>query len=1022
MRVFDRRWTPLLLLSLALPAGASAVRGPAPDACPHARYALAGAALADTLEVGSVIALDGACDPVAPTRWKAKRNGTTRVAARWPRCAGVSGAVRLQGKLVDGCSRFRGTIEIGGQRRPIDGTRTDCGARCASPNDTATTFVGEVAGGRALVAVVRDADGRVTAYACGVGAKPAERTAWFFGAGGRDAGAIPPLTSADGLVLDGRVDGDVARGTLRLADGQVLPWKAEPARKGAGLYESEDALALTGLVVTNDGRMAGNARLRVDGLAGIGPLDGSVSVRVPGGVPPTGSPTVVVTFPVGTAIRTLPLVPVRSPARKTITSPSPTVMFLVHGMSDKTAQLTVTREDPVKCEGFLDTPFYSRCEWGIDFIPGLFGLAENRAGTLFNLRGQDVSGMRYLDTPANRPLIDETLGITARDARGCVTDPNAVETYDPRAAAHFVTAGVPDPNRPPPLSVFVIWRDSTRGVVESGRRVTSQAYAALRWYETQYRTAPKVIFLTQSFGGLATRFLLSNPPRATFDTPLLNADRIPICPEERAKMDYLRDRTVYALTLATPHEGSYMAEWGQPPKDFLRGAIAGLDGVLAAPNPLADLIRSVDDGLATLVGAPAGVVETARRGLGELDSLLDSPALRDMKLATMRAYNLGPLSPDRAARTAGSPIVGAQRTLIPVYATLGRSPGSHAFDSPKILEGFGIYEAEREKEKGWITSTMFGADLIVKQLIPDGFGRVDVAPYAEHAAILDRRARIFDLSSLNADVEHFIDEAAEGVLDALAPYFVGRFGPGVAGVFAYLASVEPILANAIVPIHLDRRWTLALTGSVEVPIPALQCGGQTIALDYDVLVRALFETFGSTEAILDALANRSLEEVVAAALAATADGVDLLAGTLGWLVGKLDEFGDAPEGCELPLDVLNWRLARTTGTVPAPEWTPTNTPVSDGEMDTDGPVHSASALGFTLGREPFFFEHDREDGPVIDGKPTFGSWYRLYDNPVVEKYNHGMQYQNDVAGWVFDDFLAADVGPLPQPDGFSVWP
>ena len=121
-----------------------------------------------------------------------------------------------------------------------------------------------------------------------------------------------------------------------------------------------------------------------------------------------------------------------------------------------------------------------------------------------------------------------------------------------------------------------------------------------------------------------------------------------------------------------------------------------------------------------------------------------------------------------------------------------------------------------------------------------------------------------------------------------------------------------------------------------------------------------------------------------------------MGGVVGWLIDKVDEIGEAPEGCELPLDVLNWRLVRTTGSVPAPEWTPTDTPVSDGEMDTDGPVHSASALGFTLGRRPFFFEHDREDGPIVDGKKTLGSWYRLYDNPVTEKYNHGMQYQNDV--------------------------
>jgi hypothetical protein len=162
--------------------------------------------------------------------------------------------------------------------------------------------------------------------------------------------------------------------------------------------------------------------------------------------------------------------------------------------------------------------------------------------------------------------------------------------------------------------------------------------------------------------------------------------------------------------------------------------------------------------------------------------------------------------------------------------------------------------------------------------------------------------------------------------------------------------------------------------------------------------------------------------VVTAALDAAGEGVDLLGGVVGWLVDKADELGDAPEGCELPLNVFEWQLTEATGTVPAPEWVPTDIPVSDGEMDTDGPVHSASALGFTLGRRPFFFEHDREDGPVIDGKPTFGSWYRLHDNPVTEKYNHGLQYQNDVAVWVFEDFLAANVGPLPVVEGFSEWP
>jgi hypothetical protein len=178
----------MLVLSMLLPATAPASPGasgktPELEACAHAQYRLdsdpAGVGPQATLEMGGVIALGDACPPVAPKRWKARKNGATLVAARWPRCAGLTGAVRLQGRLVDGCRRFRGTIEIGKRRRPVDGTRIECGEGCASARSTADTVVGEVDGGRALIAIVRDADRRVTANACGVGADAKARTAWL---------------------------------------------------------------------------------------------------------------------------------------------------------------------------------------------------------------------------------------------------------------------------------------------------------------------------------------------------------------------------------------------------------------------------------------------------------------------------------------------------------------------------------------------------------------------------------------------------------------------------------------------------------------------------------------------------------------------------------------------------------------------------------------------------------------------------------------------------------------------------
>lgn len=311
------------------------------------------------------------------------------------------------------------------------------------PDAHPEVLVGEVEGGTAFIAIVRSSEA-LTIYICGVGSRLATHTGWFFGVPrieGSDQ-VIPELTSAGGLELRGRIEAAAASGTLKLNSGQVVSWKAGPARGGAGLYAAEDTLALSGLVVTNDGRMAGNSKLKANVSGGrVTPPAGSVAVQVPGGVPPASTKPVTVTFPVGTVTRTVPLRPVHTPTAKTIVRNGPAVVFLVHGMSDKLTEAAAPKLP--ECEGIPNTPFNARCEWGIDFIPGLFGTANT--GSLFTLAGQDVSGARYLEAAKDMspPFIDEDLGITGRDANGCVTDTTQNETFDPNAAAHFVTAGRP---------------------------------------------------------------------------------------------------------------------------------------------------------------------------------------------------------------------------------------------------------------------------------------------------------------------------------------------------------------------------------------------------------------------------------------------------------------------------------------------------------------------------------------------------------------------------------------------------
>lgn len=565
----------------------------------------------------------------------------------------------------------------------------------------------------------------------------------------------------------------------------------------------------------------------------------------------------------------------------------------------------------------------------------------------------------------------------------------------------------------------------------SGRRVTRQIYAALRWYEATYNVKPGVILVAQSFGGLASRFMLSRPdPAALLDNPTLNGERVPLCKEDLAKMDYVRDRTLYLLTLATPHEGSYLAEWGPPVKNALRALLAELRSG-AATSPLAKVLAGMAT-ISTFVNLNLrptltdSLVSAIDGFLPQLDS---APALIEMQLKRMEQHNLRTISPERARRTAASPIVGAAKTLIPVYVTLGRSSGSDAFDGPDLIKGFKTLDKKRAKARGWVTQTMLISDVLTRQLIPKGFGDATVAPYAEHRAILDRRARLFDSSPTTEQLEAKFASDIQSVIRSVSPWFLGRFGRNADAVIAGLqGEVSVSLPHLSAPIHTDQKWKIGFDGStIEVPIPAFECGTKRIVLDLDALARLLVDTYGRTPDVLAAIQGKDLTTILQA-LAVVIQETDTFArGVAQWFVGKVGELGTLPAQCDAKpanafdvfalAELANWKIVATTGRIPAPAFIGTGEAVSDGEMDTDGAVHSASALGFTLARVPFYFEHNRTD----DGG-KIGSWYRLYDNPVTERRNHGLQYENDVGLWIRSAFLVAQVGPVPARDSFSVWP
>ena len=69
-------------------------------------------------------------------------------------------------------------------------------------------------------------------------------------------------------------------------------------------------------------------------------------------------------------------------------------------------------------------------------------------------------------------------------------------------------------------------------------------------------TDAHVVLIGHSMGGLVARHLLTNPP----------VDDVPFGVPERTRddIDRIRDRTLYLITLGTPHEGSQAADRATP--------------------------------------------------------------------------------------------------------------------------------------------------------------------------------------------------------------------------------------------------------------------------------------------------------------------------------------------------------------------------------------------------------------------------------------------------------------------------
>lgn len=883
-------------------------------------------------------------------------------------------------------------------------------------------YVGAVDDSDALIAIAPEGTD-VVAYVCAEQTW-AEHSGWFFTE--LVDGAVKPATSGTGHVLDNvTLEADRARGRIRFADGSEHGFTAYLAdgRTSAGLYESHASEGQAGLIITNDGRAAGAVKLPTGTEEPA--VTGAITVNQPVGSGTTGTGGISVTLPT-LGDRTLTLISV---SKTLVSRTGPTLYILVHGMNHPVGS------DPA----LVDTPQQSRTEWHLDFIQGLLGGADpaqngGAHAQMFNFAGDLVTQQNFM-SPALLPPFDSF----APEAAIANLDTVAKHfiTMDPRTGdARRNDVVAPSQRRPFPMaSVFVTYRDASAGLVESGKRIANETYVAIRWYEEHFNRTPKIVYVAQSFGGVTARFVLSNPTQALVDfpgAPAMNADRIVITAEDRRRMDYVRDRIMYLVTMGTPHEGSFMGDLFVPLQQTLQALTQSLEGgtanVQANLQALATFIGRIDDLTALALQRPQTSAQTAaetlqvvRNALAEVSRNLNGRALRDLRHDYWQRVNTIPLNPARARRTSASPIPGAGGQLIPIYAAGARTPGGLAFTAPE-LSAFTRLNGQNKKEQEWMVNTMV-TDIVIHTLRvnQNGFGRSDQGIYAGFDALLDRRERIADGSA-------FARQLAQNISSQVNPFVADALGNGD----AVEAILRPLMGDArlvSLPVYLDRKGSFDLGGSVTVPVPELRCVNddgtvEAITLDFGRLVRAMISTYGSLTAARNALRTLDLNGVLQQLSIASDDASDVAT----WFLEKYGQAAVPAGRCRLPSDVSisslfaavnlpNWSVAEGTDELPAPRWVFSNTPASDDEIDDDGVVGFESAVGFSLGTTtPLFFEHTRND--AANGQP--GSWYRIFTSPL-ERECHGMQHQWNIGKWARDEF--ANAGPVPASGGtLSVFP
>jgi pimeloyl-ACP methyl ester carboxylesterase len=297
-------------------------------------------------------------------------------------------------------------------------------------------------------------------------------------------------------------------------------------------------------------------------------------------------------------------------------------------------------------EGITGTLQGARAYWGYSFVAELLG-AEG------------------LETLNNISLTPETW------------QTEALANNNPN---HYIIQGAENKN----IYVMLTHRNGSAYLGPQTTEAVNQIYELYQHLSETLGEEPQIVLLAHSMGGLVSRYFLSNP-EVEDEAFLLND-------ETRAKADFLRDRTLYLVTLSTPHTGSLAADNALT----IEKATVLTDKVLAR----FELSREEDP---------------QRLAMGFLRAYQNST--QHLRTDTLAALNKpgGLLEPHHARRTDGS--------LVPIYTLSGRSPAGGFFSNPNVDLGAELTLLDADSNRLGLKSKLLsdGLNMIVSDYMMSNF-------------------------------------------------------------------------------------------------------------------------------------------------------------------------------------------------------------------------------------------------------------------------------------------------------------